>query len=218
VSILRITLVIIAVAPSLAAAQTASWTPELSVSAGLGHVFRWEDRSFGDRANVGGGVAISRPSGWALEIAGDRTSGLEPPLAACGIANVTCVGVGHDGPRSIAVASLTVHYRFRARRVQPHVFGGLGMMWSRSVHSVTHVRGPIATISESESRDRGFGPDLGAGLRLAIGRRLSISSEVRWLDAPWRSRQNLAITRLQLRVTYAIRSSGKPPLPLRQQP
>jgi hypothetical protein len=204
VSILRITLVVIVLAPSPAAAQTASWTPDLSGSVGLGHVFRWDDQSYGDRATVGGGVAIAHSSGWALEIAGDRTAGLEPPLAACGIANVTCVGVGHDGPRSIAVASLTVHYRFRTGRVQPYLLGGLGMMWSRSVHSVTHVQGPIAIISESESSDRGFGPDLGAGLRLAIGRGLSISPEVRWLDAPWRSRQNLAVTRLQLRATYSI--------------
>ena len=204
-SIVRITLVVLVFAPSLTAAQTASWTPELSGSAGLGHVFRWDDQSFGNRANVGGGVAVSHPSGWAIEIAGDRTAGLEPPLVPCGIANVTCVGVGHDGPRSIAVASLTVHYRLRAGRVQPYVFGGLGMMWSRSVHSVTHVQGPIATISESESSDRGFGPDLGAGLRVAIGRGVSISPEVRWLEASWRSRQNLAVTRLQLRVTYSIR-------------
>jgi opacity protein-like surface antigen len=90
-------------------------------------------------------------------------------------------------------------------RVQPYVTGGLGVMWSRSLHSVTQVRGSIATNTEFASSDRGFGPDLGAGLRLRLARSWSVEMEARWLDAPWLSRQNLAVTRLLAGATYAIR-------------
>jgi hypothetical protein len=51
----------------------------------------------------------------------------------------------------------------------------------------------------------GFGPDLGAGVRLRVARSWSMETEVRWLDAPWLSRQNLAVTRLLAGVTYARR-------------
>jgi hypothetical protein len=86
--------------------------------------------------------------------------------------------------------------------VQPYLVAGLGVLWSRSLHTVTQAQGRTATISEFETRDRGFGPDLGAGLRVALGRGFTVSPEVRWLDAPWLSRANLAVTRLMLRVDY----------------
>ena len=56
---------------------------------------------------------------------------------------------------------------------------------------------------ESESRDRGFGPDLGAGLRIVLSPHVVISPEIRWLDASLVSRENLAITRLGIRTTYS---------------
>jgi hypothetical protein len=104
----------------------------------------------------------------------------------------------------VAVASATLQYRFRKTRVQPYLLAGLGVMWSRSLHSETRVTGPsAAVITEHESRDRGFGPELGAGVRLNLGRHFAASPEVRWLDAPWLSRQNLAVTRLGVRASYA---------------
>jgi len=193
--------------PAAAVAQptTASrWTPEISLIAGLGHVFRWEDRTYGDRWNVGGAAAMAHDSGFVIEVAGDRTTGLEPPAAPCGLVNVPCVGAGHDGPLSVAVASATLQYRFKRKRVQPYVLAGLGVMWSRSLHSETRVTAPsVAVITEHESRDRGFGPELGAGVRLTLGPHVAVSPEVRWLDAPWLSAQNLAITRLGVRVSSA---------------
>jgi hypothetical protein len=78
------------------------------------------------------------------------------------------------------------------------------MMWSRSLHSETRVTAPsIAVITEHESRDRGFGPELGAGVRLPVTPHLAVSPEVRWLDAPWLSFQNLAVTRLSVRGSYS---------------
>jgi opacity protein-like surface antigen len=188
-----------------ASAQPASWTPEISLGAGLGHVFRWEDQTFGDRITAGGGVAMAHRSGWAFEWHADRTFGLRPKLAPCGLVNVTCVGLAHYGPTRMAVMSMNVRRSFGDGRLQPYLTGGLGAMWSRSLHSVTQVRGSITTNSEFASNDRGFGPDLGAGLRMRVARAWSLEAEVRWLDAPWLSRQNLAVTRLLTGATYAIR-------------
>ena len=193
-----------AVAPA-AFAQSSSWTPEISLSAGLGHVFRWDDQSFGDRVNAGGGVAIVHRSGWAFEWHADNTFGLEPREAPCGLVTVTCVGIAHDGPAKVVVMSLNARRYFGGGRLQPFLTGGLGVMWSRSLHSITHVQGAVAIVSEFASSDRGFGPDVGAGLRIRFARSWSVEGEVRWLDAAWLSRQNLAVTRLLAGATYAIR-------------
>jgi opacity protein-like surface antigen len=190
---------------SVASAQPNSWTPEISLGAGLGHVFRWEDQTFGDPITAGGGVAIAHRSRWAFEWHVDRTFGLEPKQAPCGLVNVTCIGTAHYGPTRMAVMSMSVRRYFGDRRLQPYLTGGLGVMWSRSLHSITQVRGSIATNSEFASTDRGFGPDLGAGLRMRIARSWSFEAEVRWLDAPWLSRENLAVTRLLTGAIYAIR-------------
>ncbi len=208
--------IIIAGIPSAVRAQSATWTPEVSIGGGLVHVFRWEDRTYGDRTNAGGGVAIAHSSGWAFEIHADRTFGLTPPEAPCGLVNVICVGVGHDGPTSTAVASINARYHFGKHRVQPYLIAGLGVLWSRSMESLTQVEGPIAIVTESQSRDRGFGPELGGGLRLPIGHRWSVNGELRWLDAPWLSRQNLAITRLVTHVTYAVHKRSRDGLPKRR--
>lgn len=190
--------------PSLVRAQATGWMPEVSIGAGLAHVFRWEDQTYGNPANVGGGVGIAHSSGWAIEVHGDRTLGLDPLPAPCGLVTATCVGVAHYGPTAMSVASINARYHFSGRRLEPYLIGGLGLLFSRSLHSMTEVQGPIAIMTESQSRDRGFGPELGAGLRLPLARGWSLNGELRWLDAPWLSRQNLAITRVTAQVTYTV--------------
>jgi hypothetical protein len=179
-----------------------SWAVETSAAIGLGHVFRFEDRTYGNRVNAGGGVALVHVSGFALELAADRTLGLDPPATPCGLADRACIGSGHDGPTDAIVASLGVQYRFNRTRFQPYVTAGFGILWTRSLHSVTDARSNPAVISESPSSDRGFGPDLGAGLRVPLGRGISLNPELRWLDASIMSRENLAVTRLSLRLGY----------------
>jgi opacity protein-like surface antigen len=200
-----LTMLSVVAVPAVAGAQSHSWTPEVSVGAGLGHVFRWEDQTFGDRLNAGGGVAIALRSGWAFEWHADHTFGLEPRQAPCGLVNVTCVGSAHEGPTQMTVTSFNVRRYFGDGRVRPFLTGGLGVMWSRSSHSITRVQGSIATISEFATGDSGFGPDLGGGIRVRIARSWSAEAAVRWLDAPWLSRQNLAVTRLLVGASYAMR-------------
>ena len=43
--------------------QDRRWTPEVSASVGLGHVFRFDDETFGDRLNAGVAVAIAHRAG-----------------------------------------------------------------------------------------------------------------------------------------------------------
>jgi opacity protein-like surface antigen len=186
-----------------AAAQSPPWTPEVSFGAGTGYVFRYNDEGYGNHWNLGGGAALVHRSGFAIEFEADRTFGLEPKPVPCAIAGVTCVGEGRDGPLSATVTSVGIQYRLKGERVRPYFTAALGVLWTTSVSSITRVAGSVATISEFESSDHGFGPDLGAGVRIALTKRLAISPEVRWLDAPWMSGQNLAVTRFTIRSSYA---------------
>ena len=182
-------------------AQT--WTPEVSFGAGVGHVFRYNDEGFGNRGNLGGSAALVHRSGFVIELEADRTSGLDPRPTPCGVVGVTCVGQGRDGPTSATVTSVGIQYRLKGERVRPYFTAALGVLWTTSLSSITRVNGSVASISESESSDRGFGPDLGAGVRIALTKHLAVSPEIRWLDAPWLSRANLAVTRLTVRTSYA---------------
>jgi opacity protein-like surface antigen len=187
--------------PAAAAAQT--WTPEVSIAAGMGYVFRYSDEGFGNHWNAGGGAALVHRSGFAIEFEADHTFGFEGKPTPCGIVGVTCVGEGRYGPTSATVTSVGIQYRLKGERVRPYFTAALGVLWTTSLSSITRVSGSVATISETEeSSDYGFGPDLGAGVRIALTKNLAISPEIRWLDAPWISRQNLAVTRLTVRTSY----------------
>lgn len=189
--------------PTLGWAQDDRWTPEISVSAGLGHVFRFDDETFGNPLNVGAAVAVAHRSGLVFELEVDRVFGLEPKPAPCGLVNNTCVGDGRYGPHEATVASLGVHYRFRGDRIQPFLSAGIGILWTASLHTTTYTSTRPAVMVESASHDRGFGPDVGAGVRIVLSPQVAISPEIRWLDASLLSRENLAVTRLAIRTTYS---------------
>src|SRR5262245_41695845 len=203
IGIVLITISALSVA-TLVRAQGRQWTPEVSASIGLGHVFRFDDETFGDRLNAGGGVAIAHRSGLVIEFEVDRVFGLEPKPAPCGLVNNTCIGNGRYGPREATVTSLGVHYRLRGGdRLQPFVYAGVGGLWTASVGTTTYANTSPAVMVESESRDRGFGPDLGAGVRWVLSPHAAIMPEIRWLDASLLSSENLAVTRLGIRTSYS---------------
>jgi hypothetical protein len=195
--------------PRPGSAQThpsATWTREVSAGVGLGHVFRYEDQTFGDRPNISGAVAIVHRAGLGVELEINGTLGLSPSPAPCGTAIdavPACVGRTHNGVRSATIGSVLARYQFSRRGVRPYVTAGLGVLRSRSVWSSGVVEGNQIILTETELTDIGVGPDLGAGIRVDVTRRASIRPEVRWLEASFRSRLNLAVTRLSIRTVYS---------------
>ena len=169
-------------------------------------MFRFDDQTFGDRPNLAVGVALWHRSRVGLALDVNRAFGLSPAAAACGVlidgVPAPCEGDAHDGVRAATVASLTALYRVGSGRVQPYVLAGIGVLRSRSVWSLSVVQGDRVVQTEQEQRDTGLGPDLGAGLRIAVTPRLSLSPEIRWLEGSARSALNLSVTRVSLRASY----------------
>ncbi len=189
------------------AAPDSPWTPEVSVGVGHGHVFRFDDETFGDRPNLSVALALRHRTGLGIEFEVNDTLGLTPRPAPCGItiddAPAICVGEAHNGVHSATVASVTVQYQFGTRRLQPYVLAGLGVLHSTSVWSTATIEAGHVRLSELESRDTSIGPDVGFGIRLNVTPTLSVNPEVRWLDASLHSHLNLAVTRLTIRAGYS---------------
>ena len=197
--------------PGMAAAQASpqtTWRPEVSAGVGIGHVFRWEDQTFGNEPNLSGAFAMLHRDGFGMEVEANHTFGLSPQAAPCGVsingAPAACDGTGRNGVRSATMASVNARYEFRGQRVRPYVIAGLGVLQTTSVWSRATVDGSRVLVTEEELEDTGFGPELGAGLRVEVTRRMSITPEVRWLEAAWRSRLNLAVTRLSIRAAVTL--------------
>lgn len=187
-------------------APASTWTPEVSVGIGVGHVFRFEDRTFGNEPNITAAAAI-RHRHLGLEVEANGTLGLTPARAACGIIvngePAACQGSAREGVLDAAIVSFTIQYQFAEGRVRPYLLGGLGIMRASVVSSTTTVRDGVALQTERVTSDTGVGPDLGAGLSVRVSRHVSISPEVRWLEASWLSRPNLAVTRSSVRAAYS---------------
>lgn len=189
-----------------ARAADAAWTGEVAVGAALGHVYRFEDQTFGNRPNVMVAAGAHHRSGFGVEFEFDRTFGLTPRPAPCGILidglPAACVGDARDGIESVTIAAFDARYEFRGRKLRPYLFGGLGILRSRSVWSTARVDGKQVVLTEDRMVDTGFGPDLGAGFRLDLSPRVSFRPEVRWLDASVKSRLNLGVARVGAFLAY----------------
>lgn len=184
------------------------WTPEVAVTVGLGHVFRFEDRTYGDGLNLGVGVGVRHRRGPGIEFDLDRTLGLGASAAPCGLIvddrPAVCVGRGRDGVLAAMAISVRARWEFRrSRTVRPYISAGPGWLVTRSVWSTATVTDRAVVLSEREERDAGVGPDVGVGLRLALGPGVTLSPEVRWLEGAARSRLNLATTRASVRAAWS---------------
>ena len=182
--------------------RTASFTPEVFGTMAWGHVFRFEDRTFGDRPNVGAGFGILHRSGFGAEFEMNTTLGLKPQVVPCAIAGVVCVGTGRDGVHAAAIFSGNVVYRFGVQRVQPFLSGGIGGLRSRTVTSVTIVQGGQAIVRERPESGVGVALSFGGGLRVPINRNLALRSELRIYDGSLRSPANLAVIRVSAGLGY----------------
>lgn len=167
---------------------------ELFVSLSGSHIFRAEDRSFGDRPAIGGGVRLPWTQRIGVELEINRALGLEAEPARCGLA-LGCEGAAREGLLDATLATANVYVRFPRGRVEPYIVGGVGGLWATSVSSVTTVRNGIGVMSELEERDAGLAIGAGAGVDIKLTGRFSLRPEIRIYDSTAMSRANLAVIR-----------------------
>jgi len=201
--------------PSLVAAQSAqsgdkepSWNAkprlEIVASVAMGHVFRFDDRGFGNHGNFGAGIEV--PVWHKLRIGAEinRTFGFEPTPAKCGSILFTrdqpmpCTGSAREGVSSATAGSITASYYFGKRRFQPYLVGGLSILSAKELRSTSIVHTDIVEFRENETRSTGIGPTFGAGLRISVNRHISIRPEVRFIDGTAGSTLNLSQWRLSI--------------------
>jgi hypothetical protein len=175
--------------------------PEAFGSVGWGHLARAEDRTFGDEVSLGGGIGVVLRRHLGIEIEVNRMFGLTATAGSCGLA--ACVGVSREGVTSALILSGNVRYLFGEGRVQPHVGGGAGGMWTRSFVSQVIVQSGIGTLTEVARRDAGLALNVGGGVAIALNRMVSLRPEVRVYDSSVQSRQNLYLVRTS--VATAVR-------------
>jgi opacity protein-like surface antigen len=166
---------------------------------GVATVYRTEDRSFGTEVNVGGGVGIE----WGrvgLDVDGHRTR-LTPLTFQCGVVGVPCVGEAREGFEEATMLSGNIRYFFGSR-VRPYVMGSVGMLWTEGVHSLTVVRGTVATLSEFRERDTSLALGFGVGVDVPLTPALSLRPEFRTYSSVAMSRVNLGLHRGTIGLRY----------------
>lgn len=193
-------------AQATAPISAGAWSQEIAGGIALGHVYRFEDTTFGNRPNVMVSAGMRHRNGLGVDVEFDRTLGLTPSAAPCGIlidgVPAVCVGDAHDGVEAVTVASFGARYEFRGKRFRPYVLAGLGVLRSTSVWSTATVTGNRVILTEQRVNDTGIGPDLGVGISFDLSPHLSIRPEFRWLDASVRSRLNLGVARAGTLIAY----------------
>jgi opacity protein-like surface antigen len=191
---------------NFAAAQSLhASTPRFEVFGGIGwgHLFRVEDRTFGDRPNIAAGVGVELFPRVRVEFEINDTVGLTPESTLCGAPpGITCVGEGHDGFSRARMATGNVVYFFSNGRTQPYITGGIGTLWSKGVGSITFGSRNPWIITEQEFHERGLVWHVGTGVRIAVTRRISIRPEFRIYDSTIQSRVNLNMFRGSVAVGY----------------
>jgi len=174
---------------------------DLFASLASAHIFRVEDRTFGDRPAVGGGVRLPLNRRIGVEFDVNRPLGLDATAARCGLA-AGCIGTAREGLLDATLVTANVYVRFPHGRVEPFIVGGAGGLWTTAVNSLTVVRDGVGVMSEFESRDAGLAIGGGAGVDFALTRRLSLRPEFRIYDSSAMSRTNLTVFRSSVAVGW----------------
>src|SRR5262245_59243926 len=84
---------------------------DLFVSLASAHIFRVEDRSFGTRPDVGGGIRMPLTRRIGLQFAVNRPLGVHADPARCGLA-AGCIGTARVGLLDATLATANVVVRF----------------------------------------------------------------------------------------------------------
>ena len=217
----RMTLVVFisVLGPALAAGQSPApqeptWIshPKVEIigSIAAGHLFRFDDRGYGTNLNAGVGVEVPVWRGLRAGAEVNTTFGLSPSAATCGgiypapgQPAYPCTGFARDGVSGATEASFTAGYFFGHRRLQPYVLGGVSLLRTEQNSVVYIVQTDHVEIKGLSSNTTGIGLTLGAGLRAAVTRRLSIRPEFRYSDGTGLSSANMSQIRLSLGLGYS---------------
>jgi hypothetical protein len=97
---------------------------------------------------------------------------------------------------------VNVYIRFPHGRVEPYLVVSAGGLWTTAVNSLTVVRDGVGAMSEFESRNAGLAIGGGAGVDIALTRRLSLRPEFRIYDSSAMSRMNLTVVRSSVAVGW----------------
>jgi opacity protein-like surface antigen len=188
-----------------AAAQSGSGANDIreaSFSIGSGRLSHGDD-PLGSGLTLGGALTIPVMRRFAVRIDGHRSLGPNLNERSCAsFPTSPCTGVGRYGVRGLTIWSATGVYYFSPGRAQPYVTGGLDVLDFTFVSDVTTFRGGQVTITDFEQQNTTMGITLGGGVRVAVGRRLSVTPEVRIYDGTILSGANLAQLRASIGVGY----------------
>jgi opacity protein-like surface antigen len=183
---------------------------EIIASVAVAHVFRFEDRGYGTKVNAGAGIEVPIWRGLRAGAEVNTTFGLSPGVVACGGIYPSpgqpaypCTGFARDGVGAATEASFTAGYFFGNHRLQPYVLGGVSLLRTEQYSAAYLVRSDHIELLETATNTTGVGMTLGAGLRIAVTRHLSIRPEFRYSDGTGLSNANLSQTRLSLGMGYS---------------
>jgi hypothetical protein len=177
---------------------------DLTASIAVGRVSRAEDRSFGTAFTPGAGIERRPVSRLGLGVEVSRVGGLDPIPLACGApAGVSCTGGAREGVLDVTLLSGTAAWYIVSRgAIRPYVTGGVGVVRSRSLASVTYASPAGWTLQEREESDTGMGLTAGAGIRFLVGNHVVIRPEWHLYDGSIRGRANLSVMRTSVSVGY----------------
>jgi opacity protein-like surface antigen len=197
-TVFGVVLVLVGSLPPPGAAQ--ELRPAVFVAAGVANLYRAEDRSFGTEPNVGAGVGLEFGRfGFDVEL--HRTLGLTPRAVQCATGGVPCLGSAREGFLAATMLSGNVSYSFGSGRVRPYVTGSVGVLWTRSVNSLTVGTG-TATLTEFDERDAGLAIGVGLGVDIPLTASLSMRPEFRTYSSVAMSRQNVGVHRGAVAIRY----------------
>ncbi len=190
------------VGPSMAQNQPESaWPYKAEVFANVAHGrFYHGDHLWGKGLDYGGGVGF-RPFSGKL-----RRLGFEVQATRLRKSEELSASVSQNLKSHLIMANALYHFRSDTK-TQPYVFGGLGHVnvdyTYRCVDCVFDqdpITGELVSRGVTESRSKGskLGVTLGAGMKIAVHRHLSIRPELLFVDTTPGSGFNWAWVRLQI--------------------
>lgn len=180
--------VLVAGSPGLVEAQSPQPVRHVEVFVSVGaHGFsRFDDMGFGRHSDVGAGATLLVHPNFAVQVEADWVYGLDP--APCR-ENEPC------GATAVSASGLVM---LSTSRVQPYLMGGLLMLRSESAG----FQDSASPVVANRTRDTGFGPLVGVGVKVHITSRLFVQTSYWAGTAVLMSRTNLSTSRASLAAGY----------------